>query len=227
MDNHYHIVIETAEGNLSQGMRQLNGVYTQHFNRRHTLSGHVFQGRFKAILVQKEAYLLELARYVVLNPVRASMVNDPLDWPWSSYAAMLGRSTPPDWLETDWILARFGRDRKRAISRYIDFVREGIELPPVWEALRYQIYLGDDVFVERLRDKLDEADADRLREVSRVQRRPLAKPLPWYAENFPDRKRAMALAYASGDYSMKEIAAWFGVHYSTVSRAVKAFEVDC
>lgn len=81
MDNHYHIVIETAEGNLSQGMRQLNGVYTQQHNRRHGLSGHVFQGRFKAILVQKEAYLLELARYVVLNPVRAGMVNDVVDWP--------------------------------------------------------------------------------------------------------------------------------------------------
>ena len=91
MDNHYHIVIETIEGNLSQGMRQLNGVYTQTSNRRHHRVGHVFQGRYKAILIEKESYLLELCRYVVLNPIRANMINDVADWPWSSYAAMLGK----------------------------------------------------------------------------------------------------------------------------------------
>lgn len=73
MDNHYHIVIETADANLSQGMRQLNGVYTQYLNRRHGRVGHVFQGRFKGILVEKDTYLLELARYVVVNPTRAGI----------------------------------------------------------------------------------------------------------------------------------------------------------
>jgi REP element-mobilizing transposase RayT len=77
MSNHYHLLVETPEANLSKGMRQLNGVYTQRFNRTYARVGHVFQGRYKAILVQKEAYLLELARYVVLNPVRARMVHDP------------------------------------------------------------------------------------------------------------------------------------------------------
>ncbi len=90
MDNHYHILVETAEGNLSLGMRQLNGVYTQKSNRRHGLFGHVFQGRYKAILVQKDAYLLELSRYVVLNPVRAGMVSDVHEWQWSSYNVMIG-----------------------------------------------------------------------------------------------------------------------------------------
>jgi putative transposase len=71
MDNHYHIVVETVEGNLTQGMRQLNGVYTQNFNRTHHRVGHVFQGRYKAIIVEKDSYLQELARYVVLNPVRS------------------------------------------------------------------------------------------------------------------------------------------------------------
>jgi REP element-mobilizing transposase RayT len=80
MDNHYHIVIETIEGNLSQGMRQLNGVYTQNSNRKHGRVGHIFQGRYKAILIEKEAYLLELSRYVVLNPIRADRVNDIEDW---------------------------------------------------------------------------------------------------------------------------------------------------
>ena len=150
MDNHYHIVIETAEGNLSQGMRQLNGGYTQKVNRRHGLSGHVFQDRFKAILVQKEAYLLELSRYVVLNPVRAGMVDDAADWPWSSHAAMIWKSSAPDWLETDWLLGRFGHERSSAVGRYVDSVRAGVGLPPVWEKLKYQLYLGGDEFIEKV-----------------------------------------------------------------------------
>ena len=76
MSNHYHLLVETPDGNLSRGMRHLNGVYTQRFNRRHKKVGHVFQGRYKAILVQKENYLLELSRYIVLNPVRAGMVRE-------------------------------------------------------------------------------------------------------------------------------------------------------
>jgi len=226
MDNHYDILIETAEGNLSQGMRQLNGVYTQRSNRRHSRVGHVFQGRYKAILVQKDAYLLEFSRYVVLNPVRAGMVKDPQEWPWSSYGSMIGKSPAPTWLETDWILACFGKQRKRAIAKYIDFVRAGVGLPPIWEDLKYQMYLGDDDFVESIRHKIDGSKNEDLKEINRLQRRPLAKQLQWHEDNIADRKQAMALAYASGDYTMKEISKWFCVHYSTVSRAVKLFEVN-
>ena len=102
MSNHYHMVVETIEGNLSQGMRQLNGVYTQYFNRRHRRVGHVYQGRYKAILVEKDRYLLELTRYVVLNPVRAGMVKHAGAWPWSSYRAMTGQATCPSWLQANW-----------------------------------------------------------------------------------------------------------------------------
>lgn len=101
MDNHYHLLIETSEGNLSPGMRQLNGVYTQRFNRRHARAGHVFQGRFKAILVERESYLLELARYIVLNPVRTKKVKHQGRYPWSSYAATAGAIASPAWLNTD------------------------------------------------------------------------------------------------------------------------------
>ena len=85
MDNHYHLLIETPDANLSQGMRHLNGVYTQRYNRQHGRVGHGFQGRYKAILVQKDSYVLELARYIVLNPVRVHLVREAKDWPWSSY----------------------------------------------------------------------------------------------------------------------------------------------
>ena len=149
MDNHYHLIVETPDGNLSKGMRQLNGVYTQYYNRQHNRAGHVFQGRYKAILVDKEAYLLELCRYVVLNPVRAHMIKNMDDWVWSSYLSMTGDNAPPDWLEVDWILSQFSVQRNRAEEKYIIFVREGVGLAPIWNKLRHQIYLGDQQFITK------------------------------------------------------------------------------
>src|SRR3990167_2001233 len=150
MTNHYHIVIETIEGNLSKGMRHLNGVYTQNFNRHHHRVGHVFQGRYKAILVEKDHYLLELCRYVVLNPVRAKMVNDVADWPWSSYLATVNQTTPLKSLQVDWLLSQFEANKDQAIVTYQNFVRAGVGLAPIWESLKNQIFLGNDDFVERL-----------------------------------------------------------------------------
>jgi REP element-mobilizing transposase RayT len=223
MTNHYHLVVETPEGNLAQGMRQLNGVYTQWVNRTHKRVGHVFQGRYKAILVEKDNYLLELARYVVLNPVRAGMVSDVGAWAWSSYPAMLGQVVPPVWLQTDWLLGQFGRQRNLAIAGYINFVRAGVGLPSVWDNLQGQIYLGSEKFIEQMQSSLvlDQA----MDEIPRIQRRPLAKPLMQYLTEYADVPRTgMAQAYLSGDYAMKAIAEAFGVHYATVSRAVKAYE---
>ncbi len=118
MMNFYLLLIETVESNLSQGMRQLNGVYTQASNRRHNRFGHLFQGRFKGILVDKEAYLLELSRYVVLNPVRAGMVDTPAQWFWSSYRAMMGQAPVPKWLAVDGLLSQFGAVREEARQHY-------------------------------------------------------------------------------------------------------------
>jgi len=222
MSNHYHIVVETIEGNLSKGMRQLNGVYTQYFNYTHQRVGHVFQGRYKGILVEKDSYLLELSRYVVLNPVRANMVRDAGKWLWSSYRAMIGEQSVPEWLETEWLLSQFSVQRKRAKAKYKDFVRAGVGLPGLWSELTQQIYLGDENFVKRMQRKLDKS-AD-LSEIPRAQRRPKAKPLAHYELIYKDRKRAMVEAYFTGDYTMKEIAEYFEVHYSTVSRAIKKTE---
>ncbi len=126
MGNHYHLLIETPDGNLSEGMRQLNGIYTQKFNRSHARTGHVFYGRFKSIVVDKDSHLLELCRYVVLNPVRAGMARHPKDYPWSSYCATAGLKKKLDFLSTDWILAQFGNDRKQAQPKYRRFVLAGI-----------------------------------------------------------------------------------------------------
>ena len=118
MDNHYHLLIETIEPNLSAGMRQLNGVYTQTFNRKYQRVGHLFQGRYKSIVVEKKTYLLELARYIVLNPVRAHMVSNPGKFTWSSYKATSGVIKPPPFLTTDWILSNLEK-RKRLLKRNI------------------------------------------------------------------------------------------------------------
>jgi REP element-mobilizing transposase RayT len=222
MTNHYHVVVETPEANLSRGMRQLNGVYTQQTNRRHSLIGHLFQGRFKAILVERDAYLMELARYVVLNPVRAGMVQEAEHWPWSSYRAMIGQAPTPSWLETDWLLSQFGRGRSRARADYAEFVRQGTGRDSIWEGLRHQVFLGEEPFVERHRGLAK--PLDQLREVPRAQRRSLAEPLADFAGRYPDRGEAMARAFATGVYTMQAIADFFGVHYSTVSRAVRRFE---
>lgn len=221
MDNHYHIVVETVEGNLSKGMRQLNGVYTQHFNRTHNRVGHVYQGRYKAILVEKESYLLELSRYVVLNPARAGIVKNVDQWPWSSYSAMIGKSRSPEWLQTDWILGQFGEQRKWAIAAYMDFVRTGVGLPSVWDDLRGQIYLGKEEFVKKMQQHV-QFDKN-ISEIPRAQRRAKAKPLSYYL-SLNDRNEGIAAAYQTGGYTMKAIANEFGVHYATVSRIVKKAE---
>lgn len=150
MSNHYHLLVETPEGNLVAGMRRLNGVYTQAFNRRHGRVGHVFQGRYKSILVDKDAYLLELARYIVLNPVRAQMVKRVEDWPWSSYRATAGKIEAPDWLNAAWVWKQFGADAGSGQRAYCQFVQAGLRGASLWPELRSQIYLGGDKFLARM-----------------------------------------------------------------------------
>ena len=219
MGNHYHLLIETPEANLSKGMRQLNGVYTQSFNRAHRRVGHVFQGRYKAILVDKDSYLLELARYIVLNPVRARMVRSAKDWPWSSYRSTVGQQEKPTWLNTEWLLAGFGQRKSKAIDAYKRFVSEGKNQPSPWEKLRNQVFLGDEVFVESMHRLID-ADKE-LNEIPATQRRALPKELSYYAEQHKTRNQAIVMAYASGGYSLKEVGDYFGLHYSTVSGIIK------
>jgi len=114
MDNLYHLLLETPVPNLSAGMRQLNGIYTQASNRRHNRVDHLFQGRFKAILVEKQAHLLELSRYIILNPVHAGMVQHPENYPWSSYRATLGQIKVSDFLTVQWLLDNFSPLTARA-----------------------------------------------------------------------------------------------------------------
>jgi putative transposase len=222
MTNHYHLLTETVDGNLSRGMRQLNGLYTQKFNRRHHESGHLFQGRYKAILVQKDSHLLELTRYVVLNPVRARMVMMPEDWAWSSYNAMTNAGIERRWLDVDWTLGQFGENRAKAIEAYRKFVVAGKGLPDPKEQVRHQMILGNDVFIAEYQQAIEKPE--KLCEVSKAHKRSVALTLSDYQRGYLQRDEAMAKAYLSGAYTMAEIGQHFKVHYMTVSRAVKKHE---
>ena len=219
MSNHYHLLIETPEPNLSAGMRQLNGVYSQKYNYRHNKVGHVFQGRYVSILVEKESYLLELTRYIVLNPVRAGMVVQASDWPWSSYRAVIGKVVAPDWLNGDWILSCFGSNKRKSIKRYILFVLEGVAKESPLANVKNQIFLGSEKFVENGL-KLIEVHKD-LSEVPRIQKRNPRLSLETYAEISCSRNEAIISAYKSGGYTLKEVGEFFGLGYSMVSRIVR------
>ena len=222
MSNHYHLLIETREATLSRGMKYLNGTYTQSFNRHNNKVGHVLQGRYKAILVQKDSYLLELARYIVLNPVRARMVKEAKDWPWSSYRATAGFTLPEFCLTTDWILSSYGRTRKKAQQQYRTFVQQGKNQPSPWESLKNQIYLGNDDFVQDMQSKIDPEQS--LNDIPTPQKQAPKKPLLYFEQCFCVRDEAMFQAYISGHYTLSEVGKWFGVSHATVSRAVKQYE---
>ena len=231
MGNHYHFVIHTRQANLSRLMRHINGVYTQTYNRRHHKVGHLFQGRFKAILVDQDAYLLEVCRYIDLNPVRARMVRQPGKWPWSSYLAHTQMQAVPDWLDTAAVYAhllgrpaRTAADKKRAAMRYAQFVAEGRDVPLWDQALKGQIFLGNEKFVARM-CALAEPRRASAKEVPRAQLRMTKRLIKEYVERFDDRDEAIIAAYRQGQHTMTDIANTLGLSISRVSRIVKKSEM--
>jgi len=224
MGNHVHLLIETPQPNLSRGMRQLNGVYTQRFHRRHRTVGHLFQGRFQAILVEQEGYLLELARYIVLNPVRAKMVKTPERYPWSSYRPMLGLAPVPPALTTEWVLEQFASTRAIARRRYTKFVHDGIGVPGPWEEVKGQVFLGSEAFIERLTPQLEECSTREIPKRQRLVHRPPLRTLLAGTDSKTARNIAMAQAYLKHGYTLSEISGAAGLHYATISRLIKAQE---
>jgi putative transposase len=230
MGNHFHLVLHTRQGQLSRLMRHLNGVYTQRFNARHGVVGHLFQGRFKAILVDRDAYLLTLCRYVERNPVAAGLVDAAADWPWSSCRAHLGLAAAPAWLDTPGVLAAVAGhplhdadDWPAARAAYAQAVGQPVP-DGFWAgALRQQVYLGSDAFVQTQLARLTRP-ADALAEVPKAQRR---RPGPGFADLLAQglpRDEALHRAYASAGVSMTALAREAGLSVSRVSRLIAAVE---
>jgi putative transposase len=227
MNNHYHLIVETPQGNLSRGMRQLNGIYTQKYNWRYKKTGHVFQGRYKAIIVDKESYLLELSRYVVLNPVRAHVTEKPEDWKWSSYQATAGLDTPPEFLTTEWLLSQFGDRKKRAEDRYRKFVIEGIAGGSPWKELNGQIYLGDKEFIRQIKTAPTSRPGEIPKSQYHADRLSLAELFGEVGQLAKaERDSRIHTAHIQYGYTFAQIGGHLNIHYATASRAVKRITKD-
>jgi len=225
MDNHYHLLVETPNANLSKGMHLLNGDYTNRFNKRHDTVGHIFQGRYKAILVNRDSHLLELCRYIVLNPLRAGMVSDPANYHWSSYQATMGRARPQEWLHMDWVLSQFGMNRAQAQNRYERFVNAGGGLTSIWSDVQGGLLLGSKAFLDSVASKVEGlVDTEEVSKSQRLLNRPgLSSVLP-NTSYWPKavRNGLILEAYLKHEYTMKAIAEHLGLHYSTISKVIKS-----
>jgi len=224
MENHYHLLIDTPDGNLSIGMRQLNGVYTQGFNKRHDRVGHLFQGRFKAVLVQKDNHLLEACRYVVLNPVRAKRVQKPEGWVWSSYGATAGLAKPHPCLVTNWVLSQFGSKRKTAQASYRRFIRDGIGAGSIWKSARARSVLGEETFIKSLSEYVK--GRKHIPEIAKSQRfmnKPQLEDIfrPEVLGDKRKRDKGIGRAVFEHGYTQREVADHLGIHFTSVSRILR------
>lgn len=230
MPNHYHLLVETPEVGLSAGAKALNQEYAQWFNDRHDRVGHLFQGRFKGILVERETHLLELLRYIVLNPVRAGMVRFAGDYEWSNYRATAGLRPAPAWLEVDWTLQQFAGDPAGGHEAYRRFVAggRGASYKP-WEAVLGQIYLGSAAFRDRMQARIASTVCSREHPLTqRTRARPGIEPLrALVAEEFGVLEIDLSRkSYGPARKAFAQLAAEdAGVPFRTIATAIGTTEV--
>lgn len=207
MNNHYHLLIETLEANLAEGMRNLNGIYTQDFNYHHNTVGHLLQGRYKAFLIEAEIYLQEVVRYVVLNPVRAKLVNKPERWKWSNYAATAGLISPPKFLTVDTTLKSFSKIITKAQKQYSEFVHQGVGQPSPFTEVSADTILGSPQFIAATWDKTKSAkELTEIKKSSRLIGRPNLEDLFDNKKSIAIRNQAILSARKICGYSITEIA---------------------
>jgi len=249
MDNHYHLLVHTPEGNLQRGMRHLNGVYTQRYNRIEKTDGPLFRGRYKAILIEPDAYLLNVSRYIHLNPTAAGLVERASDYPWSSYRAYVGAVSKSEWLHADFVLSMIGQDQRQ--EHYRRFVEAGIdeETATFFGKRKWRPILGSNGFRTRLLSNLENnPEIPETREA--VKKPSLSTIVTLVAGLFsiseeevlrsgfrgrgkinPGRMSAIYIARKIAGYRLNEIASYFGLgHYASVSgivtRCQRAIEID-
>ncbi len=217
MPDYYHLVVQTPDANLSLGMRQLNGIYTQFYNEKYSRSGHLFKGRFKSVHVQKETYLHRLTRFILNSPVRSGFAKYPYQYKWSSCRYLKSSEGTPSWLDTDWCDDEFVNELLTP-----ELYRGANEDKEFLNNVRKQIFLGDDEFEKKVKQYAQEGKGitgswDKNGES-------VYEELDRLARQSDNRDEIIYRAYYSGKYSMKEIGDYFSLHYSTVSRIIKAYE---
>ena len=225
MDNHYHLLIKTQLANLSKGMHLLNGVFTQRMNYKHERSGHLFQGRYKAVLVDAESHFLEVVRYVVLNPVRAGMVEDVSLWPWSSYRVTAGIDAKPYFHGLHEVSGYFSKQKRVAKRQFIDFVADGLGGASIWKSLNHQIYLGSDNFVSSVQQHIHGIEGKR--DIPGQQWKAPVKTLEQISSSHKNRNAAIIEAYQTGVYSYARIADYFAMHFTSIGRIVRSNRLKC
>lgn len=223
MDDHYHLVVEVPEANLSKGMRQLNGVYTQHFNRKHDEEGPIFQGRFKSVLFEKKEYLLPLCRHVVLNPVRKGSPAVLKNYRWSSHRATAGDIRKPDYLSPDSVLGFFGKREKENQRKYREYVKDGIGVESPLNQRSFQVLLGSPRFLSEMQPILN-GEKMAKRGPKRAKRR---RSLNAMFKNIDaatrvERNELIRRAHVDYSYTLMEIGEHIGLHYTTVSKVVNS-----
>ncbi|MBI2551647.1 transposase [Candidatus Uhrbacteria bacterium] len=223
MNNHYHLLIQTPDANLSAGMRDLNGEYTQMYNRIHHTVGHVFQGRFKAFIIEKEPYFLEVARYIVLNPVRSRSVRHPSHWKWSSYEGTAFSRRPNRLLFADDLLHSFSKDKRKARILYRAFIDEGIGGPSPFNRAAHRLILGSPQFISAMWEIAQ--DAEEKWEIPKTERMISRPSLPDLFDDVStqdERDLNIRLARERAGYSLSEIARHLHLHRSTIGKIFRA-----
>ncbi len=233
MENHYHLMIETVQANLSRFMHSVNTAYTLYFNKKHGRCGHLFQGRFKAILIQADIYAHELAPYIHLNPVRALIVDAPEKYPWSNYRHYAGMVETPPWMKTSFVLGLFASTPSLARRRYIDYVNSkiGVDFPNPLKAAQETGILGSESFLDQMRKLFPGAGLQAGdRELPRLRR---LRPRPDISRIFESARRtlgpnnrlardvAIFISHHRADYLLKELGAFFGLGLSGITDACR------
>ena len=234
MENHYHLLLETPRGNLSQILHHINGAYTTYFNIKRRRSGHLFQGRFKGILVERDAYCEELSRYIHLNPVRAGLVKSPSEYGWSSYRYYIGSKREPEWLTTELLLGYFGGRGRSGYRRYREFVEKGVtmELESPLSGVIASTFLGSEEFIKRIKEEyLEDMKNDKrnIPAVKQVLRGPSLEQIEKVVDrvvgrnHFLYRKFCLHLSHQYSGLGLEVIGMHWGMKGDAVSQANRRF----
>ncbi len=223
LEHHYEMVVEVPNSNLSKGMRQLNGVYTQHFNRRHGQEGPIFHGRFKSVLFEKKSYLLPICRYVATSPQRSLHPVNYSVYKWSSYRALAGQVRKPSFLHQIDVLNGFAKREKDAQRKYREYVKNGLDEESPLAARKNQVLLGSPKFLNEMQPILQGEKLSKRGPKAAKRRRSLRVLFKRATEiSRTERNELIKRAHLDHGYTLMEIGEHLGLHYTTVSKVVNS-----